>query len=281
MLKRACERTGLAIDRAILTLSKLRSRTTVFMFHAVGTPEEIIGFHKDLPFHTPAVFKEFIAWLAGHATVIGSGEIQAATGGLRPRRRKCAAALTFDDGFLDHYTTVFPLLREYGMTGTFFIPTGLVGRPGGATRSMIREMSDHGMTIGSHSVSHCKFSQCSRENARRELTESKAYLEDLTGRVCEEIAYPYGHYNEETREETIKAGYKRAFAASPYTTLSNDFALPRIGIPDTLRTWRYDAALHDSLRWRRFLGRSETLDRFVHGTLGFNTERLHSPRAFR
>jgi peptidoglycan/xylan/chitin deacetylase (PgdA/CDA1 family) len=244
MLRGACERAGLAIDRTILTLSKQSSRVTAFMFHAVGTPEDITGFHGDLPFHTPTVFKEFIKWLAEHATVISSGEIKAATSGHRAQRRKCAAALTFDDGFLDHYTTVFPLLRQYGMTGTFFIPTALVGRPGGATRAMIREMSDHGMTIGSHSVSHCKFSQCSRENARRELRESRAYLEDLTGRACEEIAYPYGHYNEVTQEETIQAGYQRAFAASPYTTLSNDFALPRIAIPDTLRTWRYDVVMH-------------------------------------
>lgn len=31
--------------------------------------------------------------------------------------------LTFDDGFLDHYTTVFPRLRERGIEGAFFPPT--------------------------------------------------------------------------------------------------------------------------------------------------------------
>ncbi|NJL57350.1 polysaccharide deacetylase family protein [bacterium] len=36
--------------------------------------------------------------------------------------------LTFDDGHIDHYAHVFPLLREYGFTGTFFIITGKADR---------------------------------------------------------------------------------------------------------------------------------------------------------
>jgi peptidoglycan/xylan/chitin deacetylase (PgdA/CDA1 family) len=31
--------------------------------------------------------------------------------------------LTFDDGYLDHYENVFPLLDEFGVSGTFFPPT--------------------------------------------------------------------------------------------------------------------------------------------------------------
>src|SRR5690242_1598117 len=31
-----------------------------------------------------------------------------------------AALLTFDDGFIDHYTSVFPLLEERGWQGCFF-----------------------------------------------------------------------------------------------------------------------------------------------------------------
>lgn len=33
-----------------------------------------------------------------------------------------AALLTFDDGYVDHYTTVFPLLNERGLQGCFFPP---------------------------------------------------------------------------------------------------------------------------------------------------------------
>ena len=33
-----------------------------------------------------------------------------------------ALLLTFDDGYIDNYTFVLPLLEEYGFQGSFFIP---------------------------------------------------------------------------------------------------------------------------------------------------------------
>lgn len=33
-----------------------------------------------------------------------------------------AMLLTFDDGYIDHYTNVFPVLMEYKMQGSFFVP---------------------------------------------------------------------------------------------------------------------------------------------------------------
>ena len=33
-----------------------------------------------------------------------------------------ALLLTFDDGYIDHFTNAFPILQEYGMQGSFFIP---------------------------------------------------------------------------------------------------------------------------------------------------------------
>jgi peptidoglycan/xylan/chitin deacetylase (PgdA/CDA1 family) len=37
-----------------------------------------------------------------------------------------AALLTFDDGYLDHYRTVFPILDEFGLPGCFFPPARAV-----------------------------------------------------------------------------------------------------------------------------------------------------------
>ncbi|MGK7873251.1 MAG: polysaccharide deacetylase family protein [Xenococcaceae cyanobacterium] len=37
------------------------------------------------------------------------------------------ALLTFDDGFVDHYQTVFPLLKERGLSGIFFLATSTIG----------------------------------------------------------------------------------------------------------------------------------------------------------
>lgn len=39
-----------------------------------------------------------------------------------------AALLTFDDGYIEHYTTVFPILFDAGVQGAFFPPVGAVQR---------------------------------------------------------------------------------------------------------------------------------------------------------
>ncbi len=45
--------------------------------------------------------------------------IDALNGGTLPDR---ALLLTFDDGYIDNFTNVMPLLHKYGMQGSFFIP---------------------------------------------------------------------------------------------------------------------------------------------------------------
>ena len=39
---------------------------------------------------------------------------------------KNACLLTFDDGFIDHYTTVFPILNKMEISGSFFPPAGVM-----------------------------------------------------------------------------------------------------------------------------------------------------------
>jgi peptidoglycan/xylan/chitin deacetylase (PgdA/CDA1 family) len=68
----------------------------------------------------PHLFVRQLDWLQEHYHVIDLHELQAALDGratLPPR----AALLTFDDGFIDHFSTVFPLLRERGLSGVFFL----------------------------------------------------------------------------------------------------------------------------------------------------------------
>lgn len=66
-------------------------------------------------------FEQQIAFLKENFTVVSpQAVIEAAHGGQGLPENACM--LTFDDGYIDHYTTVFPILMENDMTAFFSMP---------------------------------------------------------------------------------------------------------------------------------------------------------------
>lgn len=57
----------------------------------------------------------------------------------------CAAAITFDDGYLNNYTEAAPLLAKYDLPATFFVTTGFVD---GTTTPWWWQIRDAGCEIG-------------------------------------------------------------------------------------------------------------------------------------
>jgi len=70
---------------------------------------------------TTEEFRKQLAHLAERHTAVTRARVLAAFRGQEPLPAN-AALLTFDDGYLDHYTNVFPLLHERGIEGWFFPP---------------------------------------------------------------------------------------------------------------------------------------------------------------
>jgi peptidoglycan/xylan/chitin deacetylase (PgdA/CDA1 family) len=68
----------------------------------------------------PDAFAQQLDWLQQHYAVIDLARFDAAVNDGAPLPAN-AAILTFDDGFADHYDTVFPMLRDRGLTGVFFL----------------------------------------------------------------------------------------------------------------------------------------------------------------
>ena len=75
----------------------------------------------------PALFEQQLDWLQSEHTVIDLADLEAALDGRRALPPR-AALLTFDDGFVDHYEVVFPVLRRRGLGGVFFL-SGAVSEP--------------------------------------------------------------------------------------------------------------------------------------------------------
>jgi peptidoglycan/xylan/chitin deacetylase (PgdA/CDA1 family) len=68
----------------------------------------------------PDLFARQLDWLQERHTIISVEDLQHALDARRALPPR-AALLTFDDGFIDHFTTVFPVLRDRGLSGVFFI----------------------------------------------------------------------------------------------------------------------------------------------------------------
>lgn len=110
--------------------------------------------------------------------------------------------LTFDDGYADNYTVLFPLLKKYQVKATIFVVTGTVDyNPKILTSSQIREMSDSGLvSIQSHTHTHPYLNTLSREEQERELLLSKQQIVRMTGKEPYVLCYPSGRSNDDTRE---------------------------------------------------------------------------------
>ena len=73
-----------------------------------------------------------------------------------------------------------------------------------------REMSDNGITLGSHTASHCLLSEAEPREVLEELRRSKAELERLLGKKIEHLAYPDGRYNPFVVDAARACGYRSA-----------------------------------------------------------------------
>lgn len=170
------------------------------LYHELtSSPADVYGI-------APAAFVSHLDYLAGVGVdVLDLGQYLASPGGAGSHRR--AVILTFDDGYASDYTTAYPLLGERGFPATFFVTTAWVGTENRVTWPQLREMAAHGMTIGSHGVTHRYLSLLSQAEARRELIDSKDRLEQELGRPVQFLALPGGRWASWLRPLLRDAGY--------------------------------------------------------------------------
>jgi peptidoglycan/xylan/chitin deacetylase (PgdA/CDA1 family) len=88
------------------------------MYHYVRDSETTA--FPDIRALPPLLFEQQLDWLQSRYEIIGLDHLEAAIDREAPLPAN-AALLTFDDGLVDHYQTVLPVLRARGLQGTFFL----------------------------------------------------------------------------------------------------------------------------------------------------------------
>lgn len=142
-----------------------------------------------------------------------------------------SAILSFDDGYEDFYTDVFPLLKKYNMRATLYIITNYIGKKGFLNAAQIRELIDSDLVeIGSHTKDHVYLKVSPKDYADEQIRESKKMLEDAFGIKVKTFAYPYGAFNEHAVGAVEQMGYTAAVSVIPglIQSKNNLFFLSRI-----------------------------------------------------
>jgi peptidoglycan/xylan/chitin deacetylase (PgdA/CDA1 family) len=106
--------------------------------------------------------------------------------------------LTFDDGYADAYTQAFPLLKEFGFTGTFFLISSPIDAKNRdfVSWAQVSEMHDAGMKFEPHSYDHPDLRDRTRDFLVFQILAPKEAIESRTGEACHFFAYPSGRYDQ-------------------------------------------------------------------------------------
>ena len=141
--------------------------------------------------------------------------------------------LTFDDGYEDFLHTAVPVLERLGFSATVFVVVGMLGRENdwehaGNPRPQLkllkadhlREISEHGMEIGSHGMTHTNLLGLKPSLLDREVNDSRRMLCEILGIAVEGFCYPYGSVDDAAVQAVRRAGY--AYACSWRTQVDHD-----------------------------------------------------------
>jgi peptidoglycan-N-acetylglucosamine deacetylase len=113
---------------------------------------------------------------------------------------------SWDDGHPSDLRLAEILLRN-NIRGTFYIPRSNV-RPVMSAPD-VRRLAEH-FEIGAHTLSHATLTETSDSQARREIADSRKYIEDITGKPCTMFCFPRGKFRAKHARMVAEAGYTAA-----------------------------------------------------------------------
>jgi peptidoglycan/xylan/chitin deacetylase (PgdA/CDA1 family) len=177
-----------------------RIHVPILMYHYVSElPPHADDIRRGLTV-TPALFQAHMQYLhdQGYTTISLYDLNDALTNGTKLPSKPIV--LTFDDGYLDAYTNVFPVLKQYSFVGTFFIITSRpdANDPVYMSWLQITEMSRAGMSMEPHTKDHLDLRQRDHDFLIYQMKGSIESLAAYTGKTPHIFCYPVGHYDVET-----------------------------------------------------------------------------------
>ena len=139
--------------------------------------------------------------------------------------------ISFDDGYRDFYTDVFPILKKYKIKAVAYIVSGFLDKSNYMFTWQLKEIASSGLVeIGAHTMHHYSLKGLNPLTAKYEIEESKITLEKLTETSVVSFAYPDGSFDNQAMKLVKEAGFNSAVTTMHGFEVSgeNKFSLYRI-----------------------------------------------------
>lgn len=141
-------------------------------------------------------------------------------------------ALTFDGAHRSAYEIAIPLLLEYDIPFTLFLPTDLLDSalPHYITWRDIKKLQRHkNVTLGLHPATYKHLNETDPDELRRAINKARTRLREETGLNAAFFAYPFGEWDARARKIISEQGFTAAFAEQSGVAYSghDPLTLPR------------------------------------------------------
>lgn len=215
-----------------------RSIIPILLYHSVS---DDVGY-RFRPFSLrPNDFKAHMDYLSGNGYRVLNMEQFVNQRANLPEK---TVVITFDDGFRDFYDYALPILADYRMPATIYVPTAFVGKTSQWLADMsegsrpimswndLKDAASSGIEIGAHTLTHPQLDVIPLQQAQTEISLSKFVIEENLQHKVNSFAYPYGYHTSQLIEYVRLLGFTSACAVKNALSHSfdNPFCFARITI---------------------------------------------------
>ena len=207
-------------------------RVPILMYHRVIDPA-LAGDSLPSLIVPPALFRAQMAALAAagwHAITLRALDAYLLSGRQPPPR---TFVPTFDDGYRDGYLYAWPILREFGFVGTYFVVTGRIGRlVDNLEPQDLCALTRGGNEVANHTVDHVDVPALPAASMAAEIDVATQGITAWTGVRPVDFAYPFGAFGQAEIDHLAAQGYVTAVTTrwGAYENWYSRFLTPRIRV---------------------------------------------------
>ena len=120
-----------------------------------------------------------------------------------------AVIITFDDVYMNQLKYAYPLLQQYELKASFYIPFQYVGgvddwndgKEPIMDVSQLRSLNPKIIELGLHSFAHNRYNEMSVEEIQEDFDKCKSFIMENDLEIHNTLAYPYGKYPRKGEEQ--------------------------------------------------------------------------------